>query len=139
MRDEETFSVTPPDVHSAHSLVFFSTRNDLAPASDKRTCASAMPPVRLPQREMLRRLIDSGKLTPSEAETVRKLYDDLVAGRIGGLHHKQSVWAEQLCEKCGIAANRPTKNYGKKTRDEAKKLVAEFDAMPRPKKPPGRR
>jgi hypothetical protein len=43
-RDEESFSVTPPDVHSAHGLVFFSTRNDLAPAPDKRTSASACPP-----------------------------------------------------------------------------------------------
>ena len=97
-----------------------------------------MPPGKLPQREMLRRLLDSGKLTPSEAETVRKLYDELVAGRIGGLNQRQAAWAEQLCEKCGIVLVTVRPDTRKKGKDAAKKLVAEFDALPRPKKPPGR-
>ena len=56
-----------------------------------------MSPRKLPHREMLRRLLDSGKLTPAEASTARKLYDDLVAGKIGGLTAQQNRWAEQLC------------------------------------------
>jgi hypothetical protein len=137
-RDEESFSVTPPDVHSAHGLVFFSTRNDLAPSPDKRTSASAMPPVKLPQREMLRRLLDSGKLTPSEAGAVREMHDALTTGRIGGLNQRQAAWAEEVCRRCGIVVARARPDSRKKGKDAAKKLVAEFDALPRPKKPPGR-
>jgi hypothetical protein len=64
--------------------------------------SAAMPPVKLPQREMLRRLLDSGKLSPSDTEAARKMHDDLNAGRIGGLNYQQSVWAVQLWRKCGI-------------------------------------
>ena len=99
----------------------------------------SMPPVKLPQREMLRRLLDSGKLTPSETEAARKLYDEIVAGRIGGLNHAQSVWAEQLCQKCGIAPNRPPMGTKKVTKEDKERVIAQFDAMPRPKKPPGKR
>ena len=95
-------------------------------------------PVKLPQREMLRRLLDSGKLPPSDAKAVSNSYDELVAGRIGGLNQLQAAWAEQLCEKCGIVLVTVRPDTRKKGKDAAKKLVAEFDAMPRPKKPPGR-
>ncbi len=97
-----------------------------------------MPSAKLPQREMLRRLLECGKLSPTETATVRKLHEDLVAARIGGLNGQQAAWAEELCGRCGIvfAAVRPDNR--KKGKEAAKKLVAEFDAMPRPKKPPGR-
>jgi len=98
-----------------------------------------MPPVTFPQREMLRRLLDSGKLSPSDAEAVRKLYDEIVVGRIGGLTHPQIVWAERLCRRCGIAASRPKPFIKMTTKEDKKRVLAEFDAMPRPKKPPGRR
>ena len=98
-----------------------------------------MPPVTFPQREMLRRLLDSGKLTPSETEAARKLYDEIVAGRVGGLNHAQSVWAERLCRRCGIAASRPKPFIKKVTKEDKEKVIAQFDAMPRPKKPPGKR
>jgi hypothetical protein len=58
--------------------------------------------MKLPQREMLRRLLDSGKLSPSETEAARKMYDDLNAGRLSGLNYQQSVWADQLRRKCRI-------------------------------------
>jgi len=97
-----------------------------------------MPPAKLPQREMLRRLLDSGKLTPSETKAVRKLHDDLVTGQIGGLNGQQAAWAEEICRRCGVVVARVRPDHRKKGKEEAKKLVAEFDAMPRPKKPPGR-
>jgi hypothetical protein len=98
-----------------------------------------MPTVKLPQREMLRRLLDSGKLTPSESEAARNLYDDIVDGRIGGLNHAQTVWAEQLCKKCGVTSNRPPIRTRKDTKEDRERVIAQFDAMPRPKKPPGKR
>jgi hypothetical protein len=94
--------------------------------------------VKLPQREMLRRLLDSGKLTPTETAAVRKLHEDLVAARIGGLNGQQAAWAEELCGKCGIVYALAPPVSPKKGKEAAKKLVADFDAMPRPKKPPGR-
>ena len=42
-------------------------------------------PVKLKRREMLRKLLDCGQLAPSEAEAVRKLYEDIDAGRVGGM------------------------------------------------------
>jgi hypothetical protein len=98
-----------------------------------------MPRMKLPQREVLRRLLDCGKLTPSESEAARKLYDDIVDGRIGGLNHAQSVWAEALCKKCEIAPNHPPMRARKETKEDKAKVIAQFDAMPRPKKPPGQR
>jgi hypothetical protein len=98
-----------------------------------------MPRVKLPQREILRRLLDSGKLTPSETEAAGKLHDDIADGRIGGLNHAQSVWAEQLCRKCGISPNRPALSIKKETKEDKERVIAQFDAMPRPKKPPGKR
>ena len=98
-----------------------------------------MPPRKLPHREMLRRLMDSGKLTPSDAEAVRALHDDIVAGRIGGLNHEQSLWAEQLCQRYGITPNLPTIGTKKVTKEDKERVIAQFDAMPRPKKPPGKR
>ena len=97
-----------------------------------------MSPVKLPQREMLRRLLDSGQLEATEVEPVRKLYDDIVTGRIGGLSQQQAAWAEELCRRGGIVVARARPDTRKKGKDEAKRLVADFDALPRPKKPPGR-
>lgn len=105
--------------------------------------AAVMPPsAKLTQREMLRRLLDSGKLPAGDVESVRKLFDDIVAGRIGGMNHPQSVWAEKLCEQCGVDIRQPgardTQTTRKKAKEEKDRILAEFDALPRPKKPPGR-
>jgi len=98
-----------------------------------------MRPMKLSQREMLRRLLDSGKLTPSETEAARKMHDDLTAGRVGGLNDQQSAWADQLCRKCGISMHEAKPGDSKKkAQEEKKRQLAEFDAMPRPKRPPGK-
>jgi hypothetical protein len=99
---------------------------------------SLMFPTKVPQRVVLRQMLDCGKLTSAETKTVGKLFDDLSAGRIGGLNTQQSAWVEQVCKRCGIAVER-AKPPPRKKKDETKKLVADFDAMPRPKKPPGRK
>jgi hypothetical protein len=96
-----------------------------------------MLPAKVPQRVVLRQLLDSGKLTAAETKTIRQLFDDLSHGRIGGLNSQQSTWVEQVCQRCGVTVDRP-KPPPRKKKDDTKRLVAEFDAMPRPKKPPGR-
>jgi hypothetical protein len=97
---------------------------------------------KLTQREMLRRLLETGKLSEDDATTIRKLYDDIVAGRIGGMNHPQSVWAEGLCQTCGVDIRQPgardAASSKKKAKEEKERILAEFEAMPRPKKPPGR-
>jgi diphthamide synthase (EF-2-diphthine--ammonia ligase) len=98
-----------------------------------------MPVVKLPQREVLRRLLDTGKLVPSDAKLVRRAYDDLVAGKIAALSFEQRVHMERLCRRCGVALTEITRSDSKKKAQlEQKRAVADFDAMPRPKRPPGR-
>lgn len=98
---------------------------------------ASMLPAKIPQRVVLRQLLDSGKLTAAETKTVKQLFDNLSRGRIGGLNSQQSAWIEQVCQRCGVAVDRP-KPPPRKKKDDTKRLAAEFDAMPRPKKPPGR-
>ena len=98
-----------------------------------------MPPPQRPQREMLRQLLDSGKLTPSETQAVHKLHDDIATGQIGGLNGQQAAWAEEICRRCGIVVVRARPDSRKKGKEAAKEQAAAFDAMPRPKKPPGKR
>ncbi len=94
-------------------------------------------PLNLPHREILRRLLDSGKLTPSEAETARKMHHDLVAGRIGGLNSQQGAWTQKLCRRVDVSMHEAS--VGKtKAQAEKESQLAAFDAMPRPKKPPGK-
>ena len=63
-------------------------------------------------REILGQRIDSGKLSPSELCEVRRVYDDLTAGRVGGNlrrnvvpwpNGEQNRWTERLYRKCGLA------------------------------------
>jgi hypothetical protein len=56
-----------------------------------------------------------------------------------GLTYEQIVWTEPPGRKYWLLRNRPGITYGTKTRQEQEKALAEFDALPRPKKPPGRR
>ncbi len=95
-----------------------------------------MLPAKVPQRVMLRQLLGSGQLTAPETERVQQMSDDLNAGRIGGLNAQQAAWAEQLCARVGIVVERAAPPRRKK--DETKTHVAAFDALPRPKKPPGK-
>jgi hypothetical protein len=98
-----------------------------------------MPVVKLPQREVLRRLLDTGKVGPREAKLLRQAYDDLVAGKIAALNYEQRVQMEQLCRRCGVALTEATRSDSKKkARLEKERALADFDAMPRPKKPPGK-
>ena len=99
---------------------------------------SSMPSARYPQREMLRRLLDGGKLTADETVAAQEMLDALKAGRIAGLAQRQVTWAEELCRRCGIVVTRVRPVATSKREDQTRRTVAEFDALPRPKKPPGR-
>lgn len=90
-----------------------------------------------PDREMLRRLLASGKLAEEERVEAQRLLDELSAGRVLRLATTQRVWAERLFHRLGLGDQRP-KQTTKDSKAKAKELLAAFEAMPRPKKPPGK-
>ena len=97
-----------------------------------------MPAPKLSDRETLRQLLESGKLNADESQTFRTMYDDLVAGRIALLDRKQRLWAETLYNEKYKLGEERAKTGKKRSTNKNKELLATFDAMPRPKKPPGR-
>jgi len=92
---------------------------------------------RAPDREMLRRLLDSGKLAQEERAEAQRLLDDLSSGRVLRLPMTQRVWVERLFYRFRLGDQRP-KQVTKDSKTKTKDLLAAFDAMPRPKKPPGK-
>jgi hypothetical protein len=93
----------------------------------------------LTQREIVRRLLTSGKLTAVEQSAFQAIYEDLAAGKTTELTRQQQLWAERLyywTHKLGEERVEVGKKRGNARREEQ---LAAFDAMPRPKKPPGKR
>jgi hypothetical protein len=86
---------------------------------------------------MLRLLLACEKLTPDDTARARKLFDDLTAGRLLRLDHESRMWVERLFYAHKLGNQRPREG-AKPSKATSKQLVAAFDAMPRPKKPPGR-
>lgn len=86
---------------------------------------------------MLRLLVACEKLTSDEASRARKLYDDLATGSALRLDHESRVWVQRLFHAYKLKPPRPPE-VGKPTKTTNKQLAAAFDAMPRPKKPPGK-
>jgi hypothetical protein len=87
------------------------------------------------EKETLQRLLASGKLTPVETADVQGSYDALIAGK--ELDSDQRLRANALYDmyKLGEENVQVGRRRGQAKTDE---LLAKFDAMPRPKKPPGR-
>jgi hypothetical protein len=94
--------------------------------------------VLLPKRtdkETLERLLASGTLTLMEAADVQRIVDAVAAGR--ELDSAQRQRANTLYDryKLGEEPAQTGRRRGRACTDE---LVAKFDTMPRPKKPPGK-
>jgi hypothetical protein len=87
------------------------------------------------EKETLQRLLASGKLTPVETADVQGSYDALIAGK--ELDSDQRSRANALYDtyKLGEENVQLGRRRGQAKTDE---LLAKFDAMPRPKKPPGK-
>jgi hypothetical protein len=87
------------------------------------------------EKETLQRLLASGKLTPVETADVQGSYDALIAGK--ELDSDQRLRANALYDmyKLGEENVQLGRRRGQAKTDE---LLAKFDAMPRPKKPPGK-
>jgi hypothetical protein len=88
---------------------------------------------------MLRRLLTSGKLTAEERCAAQAIYEDLAAGKTTELTRHQQLWTERLFYWIYKLAEEPI-GAGKKRGDvRREQQLAAFDAMPRPKKPLGKR
>jgi hypothetical protein len=85
--------------------------------------------------ETLERLLASGKLTLFEAADVQRIVDAVAAGR--ELDSAQRQKANTLYDRYKLDGEgaQTGRRRGRAYNDE---LVAKFDAMPRPKKPPGK-
>jgi hypothetical protein len=85
--------------------------------------------------ETLQRLLESGKLTPVETADIQRSYDAVVAG--AELDPAQRMKANTLYELHKLGAE-PALAGRRRGRGWNNDLLAKFDAMPRPKRPPGK-
>jgi hypothetical protein len=88
-------------------------------------------------RETLRLLLEFAKLSSGEAVPFKQMYEDLVEGRRADLTDTERVSVQSAFDRHGVAnLQYPSrKNSFQRTQDSA---AAAFDAMPRPKRPPGK-
>jgi hypothetical protein len=95
-----------------------------------------MHPERPSDRERLRRVLDSGKLTRTEADVFKKKYEQLVSGKLAELTDGDRRWVGSIYYERGVGEMRfASRQKARKVEDDQS---AAFDALPRPKKPPGR-
>ena len=103
--------------------------------SQRQQTTAARPPKRT-DKETLERLLASDKLTTVETTDIQQSHDAVVAGK--ELDAQQRLRANVLYEETYKLGEERT--WAGRRRDQAwtDEPVAKFDAMPRPKKPPGR-
>jgi hypothetical protein len=92
---------------------------------------------KLSELDMLTQLLDSGKLALEESERARGMYCDLISGRVPKLSQESHVWVHRLFYEHRVGGQ-PPRRVSKDRKAQTKELFAAFEAMPRPKKPPGR-
>ncbi len=88
-------------------------------------------------RETLRLLLEFGKLPSGEAAPFKQMYEDLVGGQRADLTNTERVSVQSAFDRHGVANLQypPRTSSYQRSQDSA---AAAFDAMPRPKRPPGK-
>jgi hypothetical protein len=88
-------------------------------------------------RETLRLLLELAKMPSGEAAPFQQLYDELVGGQRADLNDTERVSVQSAFDRYGVAnLQYPSRKTSyQKAQDSA---AAAFDAMPRPKRPPGK-
>ena len=81
---------------------------------------------------MVRRLLNSGRLSDSQALSVRQMHQQLASGR--RLTREQRMWVEERCREWKLGTRWRARRTD--TGSYRAAMVAEFDALPRPRKPP---
>jgi len=90
---------------------------------------------KLTDKETLQALLAAGKLNPEEIIDIRQSYDALVAGQELEPHRRMK--ANTLYDKYRLGQERVQASR-KRSQSKTGELLATFDAMPRPKRPPGK-
>ncbi|MDP9034491.1 MAG: hypothetical protein M3O50_06760 [Myxococcota bacterium] len=88
-------------------------------------------------QETLRHLLDCREIKPEERAAVQGLWDDLLAKRIAAVPEKTRVWIDALHDET-YKLNEPRPRPASKAGASKREQIAAFDAMPRPKRPPGK-
>jgi hypothetical protein len=86
-------------------------------------------------KETLERLLASEKLTPIEMADIQRIYDEVVSGKELRIDQRQR--ATTLYDKYELGEE-PARGGRRRGQQQNDALAAKFDAMPRPKKPPGK-
>jgi hypothetical protein len=88
-------------------------------------------------RETLRVLLEFAKMPSGEAAPFQQMYEELVDGRRADLTDTERVSVQSAFERHGVAnLQYPSRKTSyERAQDSA---AAAFDAMPRPKRPPGK-
>lgn len=94
-----------------------------------------LPPKRT-DKETLDRLLASGKLNPAENADIQRSLNAVVAGKeLDGHERKRATVLYEETYKLG----EERRWVGRHSRQgRSNELIAAFDAMPRPKRPPGK-
>ena len=88
-------------------------------------------------RETLRLLLEFAKMPAGEAAPFNQMYEELVGGQRVDLTDTERLSVQSAFERHGVANLQypPRKTSYQRAQDTA---AAAFDAMPRPKRPPGK-
>jgi hypothetical protein len=89
--------------------------------------------------DMLSKLLRSGKLTPEDSRKARTMHMELISGRVSALDVESHAWVQRLFDEHRLGEQRSKRaESSRKTKAQTKELLAAFDALPRPKRPPGK-
>jgi hypothetical protein len=96
------------------------------------------PGAKITDRELLDRLLRSGKLTPTQTRIFGGWYDQLTTRALAELPPRDRLWADAVYQDRGVGALRAAARRKTRTVEQAKAAPFLFETMPRPKRPPGR-
>ncbi len=93
---------------------------------------------KLTSREVLDRLLQSGRLTAYELSAFKGWYDKLTSGAVAELPPRTRLWVDAIYQDRGVGARRAEARKLARAKAQAKKEATSVTAMPLPKKPPGK-
>jgi hypothetical protein len=88
-------------------------------------------------RETLRLVLKFAKLSPAETVVFTRMYDELAAGQRTELSDGDRMRVQSVFDQHGVSDTQYASLGEARNNVKARKAAA-FDAMPRPKRPPGK-
>lgn len=91
----------------------------------------------LSDRELLRLVLKYATLTSGESKPFARMYDELVSGKFTELKDTDRLWVKSVYDAQGVGdLHYAGRRNARKTSKDSQ--AAAFDALPRPKRPPGK-